>query len=188
MERALSDPVPWMAVLFFGCAYLTVAAIYGVVVVFPTSFLVRARAFAAGMLSPLGTLFALLVVFTAAQVWDDYDRVLRAVPQEAGAFRKTLILATAFPKEPRSRLETLIHNHIEEVATKEWPMMARQSATLQHGDKRAAALVAMVLFATGAAACYLLIGAYDRPFAGQLSIRPDPLLDVMPEASSDLKQ
>ena len=59
---------------------------------------------------------------------------------------------------------------------------------LSHGDKRAAALVAMGLFATGAAACYLLIGAYDRPFIGQLSIQPDLLLQVMPEASSDLKQ
>jgi len=173
-----------------------------------------------------------------------------------------LILATVFPKEPRSRLEMLIHNHIEDAATKEWPMMARETVTLEivprnlveavqltlaltpssqgqgiaqremavalesaldarrhrilvsrssvslvkwacvtivaicvligialsHGDKRAAALVAMGLFATGAAACYLLIGAYDRPFTGQLSIRPDPLLQVMPEASSDLKE
>jgi hypothetical protein len=46
----------------------------------------------------------------------------------------------------------------------------------------------MGLFATSAAACYWLIDAYDRPFTGQLSIRPDPLLRVMPEASSDLKQ
>ena len=52
---------------------------------------------------------------------------------------------------------------------------------LAHGNKRAAALVAMGLFATGAAACFLLIGAYDRPFI--LSIRPDPLLQVMPEVS-----
>jgi hypothetical protein len=79
----------------------------------------------------LGTLFALLVVFTAAQVWDDNDRANRAVAQEAGAFRKTLILATDFPKEAQSRMETLIHNHIEEVATNEWPMMARQTVTLQ---------------------------------------------------------
>jgi hypothetical protein len=34
---------------------------------------------------------------------------------------------------------------------------------LSHGDMRAAALGAMGLFATGAAACFLLIGAYDRP-------------------------
>ena len=59
---------------------------------------------------------------------------------------------------------------------------------LSHGGKRAAARVAMGLFATGAAACFFLIGAYDRPFVGQLLIRPDPLLQVMPEASSDLKQ
>jgi hypothetical protein len=254
-------PITWMAVLFFGCGYLTVAVIYAVVVEFPTGFVVRARAFAASMLSPLGTLFALFVVFTAAQVWNDNDRASAAVAQEAGALRNILILATVFPK-PRSRLETLIHSHIEEAATKEWPMMAHQTATLEivppnlvealqltlaltpssqgqgiaqremtvaiesaldarrqrilvsgsavsfvkwacvtvvaicvligialsHGDKRAAALVAMGLFATGAAACYLLIGAYDRPFTGQLSIRPDPLLQVMPEASSDLKQ
>ena len=267
MEQAFSDwlhnlPVGWMAVLFFGCGYLTVAVIYVVVVEFPTDWLVRARAFAAGMLSPLGTLFALFVVFTAAQVWNDNDRASAAVAQEASALRNTLVLATAFPKEPRSGLETLIHSHIEEVATKEWPMMARQTATLEivpgnlvealqltlaltpssqgqgivqremtvalesaldarrqrilvshssvslvkwacvtieaicvliaialsHGDKRAAALVAMGLFATGAAACYLLIGAYDRPFVGQLLIRPDPLLQVMPEASSDLNR
>jgi len=223
---------------------------------------VRARAFAASMLSPLRTLFALFVVFTAAQVWNDNDRASAAVAQEASTLRTTLILATAFPAEPRSRLERLIHSHIEEAATKEWPMMSRQTATLEiaprnlvealqltlsltpssqgqgiaqremavalestldarrqrilvshlsvslvkwacvtieaicvliaialsHGDKRAAALIAMGLFATGAAACFLLIGAYDRPFVGRLAIRPDPLLQVMPEASLDLKQ
>jgi len=267
MESALNDwlhnlPVTWMAVLFFGSGYLTVAVIYAVVVEFPTSFLIRASAFASAMLSPLGTLFALFVVFTAAQVWNDTDRALAAIAQEAGALRNTLILATSFPKESQSRFETLIHNHIEEVATREWPMMAGQDATLaivprnlvealqltlaltpssqgqgiaqremavalesaldarrqrilvsgasvsllkwacvtieaicvliaialSHGDKRAAALVAMLLFATGAATCYLLIGAYDRPFTGQLSIRPNALLQVMPEASSDMKQ
>src|SRR5215469_9194963 len=263
MEQVFSDwlhnlPVGWMAALFFGCGYLTVAMIYAVVVEFPTGWLVRARAFAAGMLSPLGTLFALFVVFTAAQVWNDNDRASAAVAQEASALRNTLVLATAFPKEPRSRLETLIHGHIEEVATKEWPMMARQTETLEiaprtliealqltlaltpssqgqgiaqremavelksaldarrqrilvshssvslvkwtclmidaicvliaialaHGDKRVAALVAMGLFATGVAACFLLIALYDRPFVGQLAVQPDPLLQVMPRRES----
>ena len=50
-------------------------------------------------------------------------------------------------------------------------------------DKRSAAIIAMGLFATGAAACLLLIGAYDRPFVGQLGVRPDPLLQVVPAAS-----
>src|SRR5215510_2216967 len=254
-----------MAALFFGSAYLSAAVIYAIVVEFPTTLWVRARAFSASMLSPMGTLFALFVVFTAAQVWNDNDRATAAVAQEASALRGVLILATTFPGDLRGRLETLIHTHIEEAATREWPMMAREKATLElaprnlvealqltlaltpstqgqeiaqreitvalqsaldarrqrilislssvsllkwaclviqavcvliaialsHGDKRAAALVAMGLFATGAAACFLLIGAYDRPFVGQFSIAPSPLLQVMPEASgprSDLKQ
>ena len=65
------------------------------------------------------------------------------------------------------------------------------ATALSHGDKRAAGLVAMGLFATGAAACFLLIGLYDRPFTGHLLVKPDPLLQIMPGpsgASVDLKQ
>jgi hypothetical protein len=37
----------------------------------------------------------------------------------------------------------------------------------------------MGLFATGVAAAVLLIAAYDRPFIGEISVGPDPLLQVM---------
>jgi hypothetical protein len=247
-----------MAAVFFGAAYLSTAAVYAIVVEFPTPLWVRARAFSASMLSPMGTLFALFVVFTAAQVWNDNDRATAAVAQEASALRAVTILAIAFPGESRGRLDSLIHAHVEEAVTKEWPMMAHETATLEiaprnlvealqlalaltptspgqaiaqrettvalesaldarrqrilisyssvsllkwaclviqaicvliaialsHGDKRAAALVAMGLFATGAAACFLLIGAYDRPFVGDFAVPPSPLLQVMPEASA----
>src|SRR5262245_52682693 len=43
------------------------------------------------------------------------------------------------------------------------------AVALSYGDRRGAAIVAMGLFATGAAACFLLIGAYDRPFIGSTS-------------------
>jgi hypothetical protein len=209
------------------------------------------------MLSPMGTVFALFVVFTAAQVWTDNDRAVAAVDQEASALRAALILSTAFPGAPQSHLETLIRSHIEEAATREWPMMAHQTSTLKkvprqlaealqftlalkpsnqgqeiaqremtaefesaldarrqrilishssvswvkwtclwvqavcvlvtialaHHDNPGAATIALGLFATGTAACLLLIGVYDRPFIGQLSVRPDPLLQVMPEPS-----
>src|SRR5262249_48260862 len=120
-----------MALFFFRSAYLSAAVIYAVVVEFPTTFWVRTRAFSASMLSPMGTLFALFVVFTAAQVWNDNDRGSAAVAQEASALRGVLILATAFPGDFRGRLEPLIHSHIEEAATREWPMMARETATLE---------------------------------------------------------
>jgi len=48
-------------------------------------------------------------------------------------------------------------------------------------DNRLSSLIALGIFATGVAASTLLILAHDRPFIGELSIKPDPLLQVMPE-------
>jgi hypothetical protein len=53
-----------------------------------------------------------------------------------------------------------------------------------HSDNRLASIIAMGTFATGVAASILLILAHDRPFTGEISIKPDPLLQVMPEISN----
>jgi hypothetical protein len=45
----------------------------------------------------------------------------------------------------------------------------------------------MGIFVTGVAASILLILAHDRPFTGEISIKPDPLLQVMPEAEAGHK-
>jgi hypothetical protein len=50
-----------------------------------------------------------------------------------------------------------------------------------HSDNRAAAAVAMVIFASGAAVSVLLIASHDRPFSGEISVKPDVLLQVRPE-------
>jgi hypothetical protein len=39
----------------------------------------------------------------------------------------------------------------------------------------------MVIFATGAAVSVLLIASHDRPFSGEISVKPDVLLQVRPE-------
>ena len=51
---------------------------------------------------------------------------------------------------------------------------------LVHSDNRLASAITMFLFATGVAAAVLLIAAHDRPFIGEISVGPDPLLQVMP--------
>jgi len=153
------------------------------------------------------------------------------------------------------RLRTLIHRHIEDVVTQEWPVMARQRATLTmipaplvkalqlsialtpqgdgqttaqreiiialqdaldarrqrimisqskvdrvkwtglllqalctlvaiamvHSENRLTAAIALALFATGIAVSIVLISSHDRPFKGTFSVRPDVLLQVMPE-------
>jgi len=55
---------------------------------------------------------------------------------------------------------------------------------LVHCDNRLGSAVAMGLFATGVATSVLLIAAHDRPFAGQISIQPQPLLQIMPDAAA----
>jgi uncharacterized MnhB-related membrane protein len=55
---------------------------------------------------------------------------------------------------------------------------------LVHSDNRLASIIALGIFATGVAASMLLILAHDRPFTGEISIRPDALLQVMPEIGS----
>jgi hypothetical protein len=47
---------------------------------------------------------------------------------------------------------------------------------LVHSDNRLASILSMLLFATGVATA-----AHDRPFIGEISVSPDPLLQVMPQ-------
>ncbi len=51
---------------------------------------------------------------------------------------------------------------------------------LVHCDNRLTSGIALGLFASGVAASVLLIAAHDRPFTGQISIDPGPLLQIMP--------
>ena len=125
-------PIIWMAPLVFGVTYLVAAAIQAVVTFLAVGD--RARSFKAvspSILPPLGAIFGLFVAFTAFQVWNDNDRANAAVSREASALRAVVNLAASFPGEPEARLRALVHRYIEEIATREWPMMARHSATLR---------------------------------------------------------
>jgi hypothetical protein len=53
-----------------------------------------------------------------------------------------------------------------------------------HSDNRRAIAIAMGLFASGVAVSVFLILAHDRPFTGQISLGPDPLLQILPEMNS----
>jgi hypothetical protein len=250
-------PLPWMALVIFGFTYLIAAGIYALVSILAVGE--RARSFKAvspGMLPPLGIIFGLFVAFTAAQVWSDNDRAGATVSREASALRSIVILATNFPGQTEMHLRALVRRYIEEAANEEWPMMARQTATLRtipdplaealhltlalpagsqsqqtaqreivtalenaldarrqriiisgsqvnlvkwlclclqavcallaiamvHSDSRLASAITMAIFATGVAASVLLILAHDRPFTGQISVGPEPLLQIIPES------
>ena len=124
-------PLVWMTILVFGFTYLTAFAVYLVVRVLAGGGRTDAfKAIPPGLLSPVGIIFGLFIGFTALQVWSDVAQAEAAVTNEASALRSVIVLASSFPGEPEMRLRSLVRDHIEEAATREWPMMARRTATL----------------------------------------------------------
>jgi Protein of unknown function (DUF4239)/Protein of unknown function (DUF3365) len=252
-------PVGWMALVIFALTYLASWGIFAIVMSLVAGE--RARSFkgvSPGMLPPLGIIFGLFVAFIAAQVWNDIDRANAAVNREADALSTVVFLAASFPGEPQARLRDLTRRHIQEAVTYEWPMMAKQSASLPvtplllaeelqlilaitphsegqvtaqreivsalknaidarrqriivsrssvnwvkwaalllqaictlvaiamvHSDNRGAAVASMGIFATGVAVSILLIASHNRPFSGELSVKPDLLAQIMPEEAA----
>jgi hypothetical protein len=252
-------PVPLMALVIFAFTYVLAIIVFAAVSALATGE--RAKSFQAvspGLLPVLGVIFALFVAFTAAQVWSDNDRASAAVSREASALRAVMLLAAGLPPEQEGRLRDLIRGYVEQTVKVEWPMMARQKASLKaapatlaealqlvvamtpqgsgqqaaqreiiaalgaaldarrqriiisqaevnwvkwwslylqaicvviaiaavHCGNRLASGIALGLFATGVAASVLLIAAHDRPFTGQISIGPEPLLQIMPGEST----
>jgi hypothetical protein len=249
-------PLKWMAPVIFTIVYLAAGAIFAIIMLLARGE--RALVFkrvSPGLLSPLGTVFGLLVVFSIFQVWGDFNRARVAVDREASAIRTVVLLATSFPGEPETQIRNLVRRHIDEAVAAEWPEMAKRSASLKvapaalaellrlalsltpqsqgqivaqreivaalenamdarrerinlsqstvnwvkwscmfaqaicalvaialvHSENRAAAAIAMGVFATGVAVCGLLIASHDRPFTGEISVKPDVLLQVRPE-------
>ena len=249
-------PVWWMALVIFAIVYLATGGIFAITMALARSERVHVfKRLSPGLLSPLGTIFGLLVVFSVVQVWSDIDRAKSAVDREASAIRMVVLLAASFPGEPEAQIRNLLRRHIDEAVFTEWPTMAKRAATLTvappalaellrltlsltprsegqilaqreivtalenaiearrqriilsrssvnwvkwfcifaqagcaliaiamvHSDNRLAAAIAMGIFATGVAVSVLLIASHDRPFSGEISVKPDVLLQVRPE-------
>ena len=122
-------PLVWMGLLVFGLTYVVAAAIYALVNVLAVGERARSfKAVSAGLLSPLGIIFALFVAFTASQVWADAEKARAEIDREASALRSVVILATMFPKDSEVQLRGLIHRYIADAATQEWAMMANRTA------------------------------------------------------------
>ena len=89
--------------MIFTIVYLAAGAILAIIMLLAKGE--RAHVFkrvSPGMLSPLGTVFGLLVVFSIFQLWGDFDRARMAVNREASAIRTVVLLANSFPGEPHS--------------------------------------------------------------------------------------
>src|SRR5215831_10048936 len=125
-------PVIWMALVIFAVTYLAAGAIFAIIMLLAKGE--RAHVFkriSPGLLSPLGAIFGLLVVFVVFQVFSDFDRAKMAVDREASALRAVILLAGSFPGEPETQIRNRVRRHIDEAVSTEWPAMAKQEASLK---------------------------------------------------------
>lgn len=83
-----------------------------------------------GMLPPLGIVFALVVGFLAAGVWNDASNARLAVNREASALRTADLLVGGFPAPDATQMRLLIRRQIEQAVEREWPEMAQRRVTL----------------------------------------------------------
>jgi hypothetical protein len=125
-------PTAWLILVIFAGTFLLTFAIYYVVL--------RAAegpsgpaltAISPGMLPPMALVFGLIVGFLVAGLWGDLNNARDAVNNEASALRSaSLVAAAAFPGRTSMQLDALVDRQIKDAATKEWPAMRDQRATL----------------------------------------------------------
>ena len=109
-------------------------------------------------------------------------------PNTEGAKTAQREVATALETAFDARRQRIIISQ-SQVNLVKWLCLFVQAAAvlfaiaMTHCDNRIAASISLGLFATGVAASVLLIAAHDRPFTGEISVGPAPLLQVMPDAN-----
>ena len=108
------------------------------------------------------------------------------MPSTQGQKTAQRAIATALETALDARRQRILISQ-SQVNLLKWSCLIMQAfcalvaTAMVHSDNRLACIVALWIFATGVAASMLLILAHDRPFTGEISIKPDPLLQVMPE-------
>ena len=116
-------------------ATLAIGLALGGLVLAAVRFGVRRSGFDLGVALPIrdalmnavGAIFALMVAFSAAGIWNDATQANTAVQRESNALENMLALAPSLPPEVAEKLKTAISAYTRSVAEKDWPAMVRKS-------------------------------------------------------------
>jgi hypothetical protein len=113
--------------------------------------------------------------------------ILALTPSSEGQKTAKRGIATALETAFDARRQRIIISQ-SQVNLVKWLCLFVQAAAalfaiaMIHCDNRIASAITIGLFATGVAASVLLIASHNRPFSGEISVGPQPLLQVIPEA------
>ena len=111
--------------------------------------------------------------------------VVTMTPQGAGQQTAQREIISALGTAVDARLQRITISQLQVNPVRWWclhllAVCELLAIAIVHCDNRLTSAIALGLFATGFAASVLLIAAHDRPFTGQISISPAPLLQIMP--------
>jgi Protein of unknown function (DUF4239) len=112
-------------------------------------------------------------------------------PQTAGQTIAQRELVGAIENALDARRQRIILSHSTINWVKWTALLAQAGLTLiavamVHSDNRATNRIILAIFATGVGAAVILIAAHSRPYAGEISVKPGILLQVMPEAGASV--
>ena len=114
---------------------------------------------------------------------------LNLTPQSQGQVAAQREIATSLENALDARRQRIIIS-LSQVNLVKWSCLAVQAVcillaiAMVHIDNRRGSAIAMGIFATGIAVSILLIATHDRPFTGEVSVGPDPLLHLLPKGNN----
>ncbi|MCP4560663.1 MAG: DUF4239 domain-containing protein [Bosea sp.] len=113
------------------------------------------------IINTCGALFALIVAFSAAGIWNDAVSARTAVQREADAVETALTLAVVLPEETRPELVDGLQAYLRDVIAIDWPAMARSTpltnAVFDQSEKHLLGAIHLVSRPNTAAACSPLL-------------------------------
>lgn len=120
---------------------------------------------------------------------EELQLILAVTPHSSGQVTAQREIVTALENAIDARAQRIIISK-SRVNWVKWAALLLQAIctliaiAMVHSDNRGAAGIAMGIFATGVAVSIVLIASHDRPFSGEVSVRPDLLQQVLPEEAA----
>ena len=77
------------------------------------------------LINACGGLFALIVAFSAAGIWNDALSARNAVQREADSIENAMVLLVSLPDDVQSKLKGDLQAYLKDVVAIDWPAMAK---------------------------------------------------------------
>lgn len=141
-----SQPTLIIAAAVFSLVYLAAAATF--LIAMGASRFPAGRHVASltpGLLSPLGTILGILIVFLAARVWANVDRAHEYVIHEISSMREAALISQSLPPSVAEQVHAHLKEHAEAVVSEEWPAMGDRQASFKLRATRLEAAMKVLL-------------------------------------------